>query len=221
MTVFDAALLVVLLLLLPARALWRSLREEARPEPVAAKYRRTILLASALVGALLLIWNGAGRPWPALGLDSPFTAGGLVRLAGSALVLLALAATAGLRKAEVDAETMKRAEAMLPKTRGERAAFVAVMLVVGAGWELLYRGYLLWALEPKLGTIAAVLVASCAYGAAHGYRGRGPFIGAMAGALAFTLAYALTRSLWWLMLLHMGLPLVGLLAGRAAGRSDG
>jgi membrane protease YdiL (CAAX protease family) len=222
MTVFDAALLAALLLLLPAHALWRSLREGAgRPEPVAARYRRTILLGSALVGALLLIWSEAARPWAALGLDRPFTGGGLVRLSVSAFLLLALAAVTQLRKSKVDPATMERVEAMLPKTGGELAVFPVVMLVVGGGWELLYRGYLLWALEPRIGTVAAILVAAAAYGASHGYRGRGPFVGAMAGALVFTIAYALTRSLWWLMLLHMGLLIVGLLARRAAAAGKG
>jgi membrane protease YdiL (CAAX protease family) len=222
MTIFDAALLGVLLLLLPGRALWRSFREEAaRPEPVTAKYRRTLLLASALVGTLLLTWHESARPWALLGLDPPFGTAGLIRLGASVFLLTALAATARRRKAEVDPATMRRAEEMLPKTRGEVAAFLLVMLVVGAGWELLYRGFAIWALEPGLGTVRAVLVAGGAYAVSHGYRGRTQFIGAVAGALAFTLAYVLTRSLWWLMLLHMGLPLVGLMAHRAARPAHG
>ena len=62
--------------------------------------------------------------------------------------------------------------------------------------------------------IHAVAIASAAYGAGHGIGDKRELAGSLAVALLFTTAYALTRSLWWLMLLHAGLPLVGALAGR-------
>lgn len=62
---------------------------------------------------------------------------------------------------------------------------------IGIGWELLYRGFLLLALAPWLGTWGAVVLAAVAYGAAQGYKSPGQ----------------LTGSLWWLMLLHVAMPL--------------
>jgi len=214
MTAFDAALVAVLLLGLPARALWSDLRKGRPAEPKAARYRRTIVLGCALAAWLVALWRLTGRPWALLGLDPPLAGHGLVRLGAVALLLLLLASATLLRKKPADPAALERAAQILPSGRGELPGFLLTILVAAIGWELLYRGFLLWALEPLLGTAGAVLAAAAAYGAGHGYKGRGPFLGAIAGAFVFALAFALTRSLWWLMLLHAGLPLVGLLAGR-------
>ena len=86
-------------------------------------------------------------------------------------------------------------------------------VVVGFAWELLYRGYLLWVLAPRLGIPLAVLLAAAAYGAAHGYKTPKQFAGSLASALVFTLADVVSHSLWWLMLVHAGLPVLLVLAG--------
>jgi membrane protease YdiL (CAAX protease family) len=70
------------------------------------------------------------------------------------------------------------------------------------GWEILYRGFLLWFLSPYIGIAGAICLASFAYGLARGYQGRRQLVGSIASAFAFTVAFAITRSLWWLMLLH-------------------
>lgn len=216
MTIIDDALLLILLIGLPARALWGDLRRQRPPShtPKLARYGRTILMGGALAGAVIALWLESGRAWRSLGFDPPFTPAGLARLAVAGALLLALAA-ARSRKGEVDPKTMKRAAEMMPEGRAETAAFIPFVLVVGCGWELLYRGYALWVLEPRIGTVTAVAVAAAAYAAAHGYKGRREFIGSLVAAFAFTIAYALSRSLWWLMLLHAGVPVVGLLAMRA------
>jgi membrane protease YdiL (CAAX protease family) len=111
---------------------------------------------------------------------------------------------------------------MVPRTRRDMVTFVALMLLLGAGWELLYRGYLMLVLAPLLGTTGAVIVAVVAYGAAHGYKTRGQFIASIVSAFLFTLGYVLTHSLWWLIVIHILLPLYGTASGyitlRAAGR---
>jgi membrane protease YdiL (CAAX protease family) len=92
--------------------------------------------------------------------------------------------------------------------------------VAGVAWEVLFRGYLLWALTPRVGIVGAVFVASVAYGVAHGYKSPRQFTSSLVSALLFTIAYALTHSLWWLMLIHGGLPvMVGLIHG--GGRTSG
>jgi membrane protease YdiL (CAAX protease family) len=42
--------------------------------------------------------------------------------------------------------------------------------MLGAGWELLYRGFLLLVLTPSIGAWGAVAVSGLSYGAAHGYK---------------------------------------------------
>jgi membrane protease YdiL (CAAX protease family) len=100
------------------------------------------------------------------------------------------------------------AAALLPQTGAEFCPFLVMSVVLGAGWELLYRGYLLWWLEPRVGMAGAILVAAAAYGVGHGFTNIRQFAGSLLAALVFTVAYAATQSLWWLMLIHVGLPLL-------------
>jgi membrane protease YdiL (CAAX protease family) len=106
-----------------------------------------------------------------------------------------------------DAQTIT----LFPRAPGEWPAFAAFALTVGCGWEVLYRGYLLWILAPWIGTLGAVAAASAAYGLAHGVADWRRTVGSLVAAALFTTGYAITRSLWWLMLLHTGLPILGAL----------
>jgi len=100
----------------------------------------------------------------------------------------------------------------LPQDRDETRAYLAFTPFAGFGWEILYRGFLLWWLAPLVGIIAAVSISSLAYGLAHGWQSQAQGIGSIVSAFLFTIGYALTGSLWWLIAIHTALPLVGLLA---------
>jgi membrane protease YdiL (CAAX protease family) len=104
---------------------------------------------------------------------------------------------------------------LLPRTSTELAAFIAFTLVAGCSWELLFRGYLMWALPPHLGLVGSVVVAATAYGVAHGYTNIRAFAASLASALLFTIAFAATKSLWWLMVVHCGLPLIAAMMAQA------
>lgn len=109
---------------------------------------------------------------------------------------------------------------MLPRTAVELRWATVFVVAAGTGWEILYRGFLLWVLIPLIGVVGAVCVAAIAYGLAHGFKSRGQLIGSLGMSFAFTVAFALTGSLWWLMLLHVfaGAPLVW--SGRRARRNQ-
>lgn len=211
----DTALAILLLLVVPARALWRERTGRAATAEKATRYRATIALVGALVAVLAIDWVAAARPVGALGLGTPVTAPALAGL-GVAAVLLVLLAVVARRQRDRPLQAASAARpALLPDTPAERRLFVLLAIAVGFGWELLYRGFLLFALAPRVGTIGAVVVAALAYAVAHGFRGRRAFAASLASAFVFTIGYAVTGSLWWLILLHTGLPLVGLMAGRA------
>lgn len=99
---------------------------------------------------------------------------------------------------------------MLPQDSKEKTWFVIFSVVIGFAWELLYRGYLLWILTPQVGVVIAVSIAAISYGLAHGYQNKKQIIGSIIAAFVFTIAFALTNSLWWLILIHSALPLMGL-----------
>ena len=101
---------------------------------------------------------------------------------------------------------------LLPESARDIRLFMLFVLMVGFGWEVLYRGFLLLYLPPHIGLPGAVVTAALAYGLAHGIKSRGQVIGSIIAAFAFTIGYVLTQNLWWLIILHVGLPLIGLAA---------
>jgi membrane protease YdiL (CAAX protease family) len=210
----QPALALYLVLILPGMQLWRSLRpstgpKRPRPQRYLSSIREIVLLLLAL--AVVCWWSG--YPPAALGLAAP--AGiGLWLLAATAVALLVLYYFGAMRTHKMKPD--KRAEAVekirheegMPRTPEEMRLFAVLVLCIGGGWEVLYRGFLTLALTPWIGVWGAVVVAAVAYGVAHGYQNPKQLILSIVMALLFTTGYVLTNSLWWLMLLHAGLPLI-------------
>jgi membrane protease YdiL (CAAX protease family) len=211
----DVILLVCLLLVVPVLQVWRSRTETRRPpERRSARYTRAMLGALALAALLAGDWIAGHRSLADLGLDWPISRAGMIGLVIAVALLVALLAASRMAMQPAEPERAAKAEhaaALLrPETVGELRLFLLFVAVVGVMWELLYRGYLLWALTPALGAIGAVIVAALAYGLAHGVKSGSQFAASLGSAFAFTIGYALTHSLWWLIVLHIGLPLPGL-----------
>ena len=201
--------------------MWRSLAWRGKPpEPRLSRYLRSVVMALALDALLLVDWLTGGRTAVALGLAFPVPWAGVVGIGvaacGLLILYLAMLARDRSKSAPNDADL-----SLFPTTAFEMAAFVPFSLINGCSWELQFRGYLLWFLQPRIGLLLAVLLAAAAYGVAHGYRNSRMFVGGLVSALIFTAAYAATRSLWWLMIVHSGLPLLGAFAVRAQRRALG
>jgi membrane protease YdiL (CAAX protease family) len=173
-------------------------------------YLHSMLIALVLVGALAVQWRLTERPLSSLGLGVPVSAPALAGLGIALCVLIGLAVVIIVRPQ--GERTDHAVKEIVPQTRAEMIVFIAFSLAMGCAWELLYRGYLLWFLPARLGLPASVLVAALAYGLAHGFKSVKAFAASLIAALAFTVAFALTKSLWWLMLLHSGLPFLLILA---------
>jgi membrane protease YdiL (CAAX protease family) len=210
----ELALALYLVLIFPGWQLWRSLRpptgpKRPRPQRYLSSIRDIVLLLLAL--AAVCWWNG--YPPAALGLAAP-TGIGLWLLAATAVALIVLYYFGAMRTHKIN--PAKRTEALekirheegMPRTPEEMRLFVLLVLCIGGGWEVLYRGFLMLALTPWIGVWGAVVVAAVAYGVAHGYQNPKQLSLSIVMALLFTTAYVLTNSLWWLMLLHAGLPLM-------------
>lgn len=211
-----------LVLYVPVRQIWKSLGAK---KPVAAalkaeRYWRSVRWAGALLLALAGVTAYAGRSLADLGLDFPVSAAGQWGLAAMGVLILAGGVVVFMVEKTLNAETFAEFTAktgdndLMPRAGTDVLPFVVMMVALGAAWELLYRGFLMLVLAPLTGTAGAVLLAAVAYGAAHGYSSRGQFIGSIVCAFLFTIAYVLTGSLWWLMVLHIGVPLFGLVSTR-------
>jgi membrane protease YdiL (CAAX protease family) len=223
-TVLDLALLAYLLIVLPGLQLHASLGAVKSERTRLSRYIVTSLRIFVLLALLATDWWWMGRSAAALGIGTPVNALGQLGLAADFVLVVGCALYAWrmsrrdpskLAKQRVDLE----GEKLFPETPVETAWLVAMMLLIGAGWELLYRGYLIWALAPAAGIAGAVIVASLAFGVGHGFQSWSRFLGSIVSAFAFTLAYVLTGSLWWLMIVHIVLPLFGLASYRIAARA--
>ncbi|MBD8545484.1 CPBP family intramembrane glutamic endopeptidase [Sphingomonas sp. CFBP 8760] len=204
----DIALAAFLLIGIPMLVVWRE-RSGIRRSRI-ARYRSAVLMISGCLSVLALQWAFANRNASALGLRLPPTKLGWICLLGAAL-LMATLAVAARRKEDVSA---KDADDPFPQTTVERAGYILFAFAAGSGWEILYRGFLLWFLIPLVGIVAAIGLAVLAYGVAHGIKDRRMLMASIASALVFTTAYGVTHEILWLMLIHTGLPLIALMAPR-------
>lgn len=212
----DIVLMVCLILILPAWQVRRSLRKS--PSAITSRgtrYWQAILRISLLLLLLAVDWWSSARPLSLLGFDMPLSARGQLGLGIAAVLIIGLLVgdliSSRRQKDEKRAAHRARFESsdFLPRNSAEFRGFSVLAIMIGAGWEILYRGFLLFSLTPLVGTIGAVCIAALAYGLAHGFQSRGQFFGSIISAFLFTIAYALTLSLWWLMLLHAFMALFG------------
>jgi membrane protease YdiL (CAAX protease family) len=210
----EIALAFYLVFILPGMQLRRSLRPVEGPKRSRTqRYLSTIRQIALLLLALAAVcwWNGYTPA--ALGLSAPTAGPALWSLTGVAIALPVLHFVGKMFENKMDPAKRAAAQGKIlanqgfPRTPAELRLFILLMLFVAVGWELLYRGFLMLALTPLIGTWGAVAVAAVAYGAGHGYQGAKPFAGAIVSALLFTVGYVLTDSLWWLMLVHFAMPM--------------
>lgn len=225
---FELLFAFYLVVVMPARALWRSLRPRTgKPAlPPLRSYWRQCRHVGLLLAVLLAIAWQAGRSLGELGLDIPLSTPGLFGLCAAAGIFLALHVGGLVMERRMTPEA-KAAQARKmagddsfpwPSTPVETAAFVACVTLMCVAWELLYRGFLLLVLAPRFGLAPAIVAAAVAYGVAHGYKNRAQFLMSIVSAFLFTLGYAWTHSLWWLIVIHVVFPLAGCWGVRKARR---
>lgn len=210
MPMLDLILCVLLLLVVPADALTRSRCESEPGQSRTARYARSAVMIAALLLLLAADWWWTGRSAESLGLGAPTGWAALGGLVAAAALLLGVALAS--RRLSPDRPRPDQ----LPVTPAERRGFAAFAIAAGFGWETLYRGFLLTVLAPVIGTAGAIAASAAAYGAAHGLKSAQQATASLTSALAFTIGYAATGNLWWLILLHTGLPLTALVAARPA-----
>ncbi len=139
-------------------------------------------------------WIALARPWSALWLLPPRG----WRLAVGILGVLAVAAlwSSQARKlARLNAERRAALRArsahllpLAPHTPREYGWWLCVSITAGICEELLYRGFLVWALQPWVGLWLAAVLSVVVFGAAHGYQGKDVVRPAVVGALLQGLA---------------------------------
>lgn len=205
----DLLLAATLLFGMPIRALLRGDSTTKAQVDKRKRYRKSMMIIAILLMVLLVDWVSSSRGFTQLGLAAPTThsaiAGCLVAVSAPIILFLALIMKSNVQKA---AKPHDLADTILPESPDELRYFVICTIVSGFGWEVLYRGFLLFWLSPIIGLAPAVAASSIAYGLSHGCKTMAQTIGSLVSALLFTTGYAATGSLWWLIILHIALPLI-------------
>ena len=216
MTLWDHLYSVIVFIVIPVYV-WRSYESwladvGARGEPArVAGYRETIVIWVLAVLALAGLWIGTGREWSELGLRlSDPSRFGLGAALGLAIVVLIwwqlrvlLNRVLGDTVSRDDLRSqMGQAEAMIPGTRRELAWFRLMSLNAGITEELVFRGFLLWYLEPYVGLPLAVVLAIVLFALAHSYQGFRQLPGIAIAAGLMVALYLLSGSIWLPMLVH-------------------
>ncbi len=196
----------------------RTIRS-GRTDPRLPVYREIIGQLWVMTWVIAALWARADRPWSALGLVLPtgWRLGLTAALVLATLALHALRARSIARLDPVRLERLRSSEASLiafaPHTRAEYAWFQAVAVTAGMCEELIYRGFLVWALRPWLTLWRAALASVVSFAFAHAYEGRRAAVSVgILGAIFAALAI-LTGSILPGMVLH---ALVDHLSSRAS-----
>lgn len=158
----------------------RFKRQLAQGVPDARRnwYRGTLIGEWVLTAVTLALWSRAGRPWRALGLEPPID-WRLYVGAALALVVVAMLLRQNTKVRALPPDRLQRlapkfsaVEFIIPRSAREYRWFQAVSWTAGICEEVLYRGFLTWVVAAYLGTAAAVLIASAAFGLGHAYQGK-------------------------------------------------
>ncbi|WP_081804298.1 CPBP family intramembrane glutamic endopeptidase [Dyella jiangningensis] len=172
--------LVAVALLADHFVIWPRFVRSSRAEPQLARlalWKSWMGMLWVLSLAAALLWIYLHRPWDLMGLHLP-TGWRIWTSAGAVLAVVALYAPtisklcriSAERKAALRTRFGDHAE-MLPETQRELAWFIALSLTAGFCEELIFRGYLIWALHTVVGLCAAAALSCLVFALAHSYQG--------------------------------------------------
>ena len=176
---------------------FRDAVSSGAPDARTSAYRRVLVGEWGFAVIAIALWLTARRPLPALGLSAPGgwrLAVGLVL--ATAVVVLAVLQIASVARATAEQRVALRPRLgelafMLPHTAEEQRWFMALSITAGICEELLYRGYLVWVLQPWLGLYGAMFAGVVLFGLGHSYQGRrGMLRATLAGAAMATIVLA-------------------------------
>lgn len=174
-------------------------------------YLKTLYMLWGPTLCIVGFWFASGRAFEALGLSITPTLSGAIGL-GVALLLTALLSAQvyqAKNNKDVAAKFMKElarspsVEKILPKTEADYRLFKGLSITAGLTEEILFRGYLIWALSFWMESWLAALLSLAAFVLAHLYQGTTEAIVKVTitgGAL--TLLYLLSGSLVPAIILH-------------------
>lgn len=191
---------------------------QGRSRPLLQRYRQTMLMLWSATALVLVAWIGAGRPLADLGLRVGDDLWFIAALGAAALGgLLYGSQVFALRASAKDRAALRRmlaqqpgVDTAMPKTAAEMRSFRLVALTAGITEEILFRGFLIWALAHWMPLWGAVALALAIFTLAHLYQETARALAgvAFAGAV-MTVLVLLSGSLLPAIILHAAIDLAG------------
>jgi len=194
MTKADAlyVALIAIGLTIDSFVLWPKFLRRSEAEPARARvwmWSSSIVLLWTLVAAGVALWMLERRSWTELRIVTPHgwrilgTIGLLLTVAifyARSIVTITRARRAN-KRIKLAGDAARRA----PYTRPELAWWLALSVSAGCCEEFIFRGYLIWVLQPALGLWFAAAVSLVVFAAAHAYQGAKGVVavGVVGGAL--------------------------------------
>ena len=196
---------------------WRSFTRRRALDETRARHAfwlRIALLLWATSALVLWLWIAHGVPLSSVGFAAPVGWRLWAPLVlGSAVVLLQ--AQGALKVARLAAPGPKLraqlggAEPISPHLASELPAFFGLSLTAGFCEELLFRGFVVWVLQPALGLWIAAALAALLFALGHAYQGVQGVVRTGIIGLVFTAIVLVTRSLWPAIVLHAAIDAMG------------
>jgi membrane protease YdiL (CAAX protease family) len=180
MTRADALYLafIAIGLLIDSLVLWPMFLRRSEADPSRARiwlWSSTIVFLWMLLAPGVALWMLERRSWTELRLVAPHG----WRILGTIGLVLAVAiyyarpvaAIARARRSNKRIKVPKDAARRAPHTRGDLAWWMALSVSAGFCEEFVFRGYLIWVLQPALGLWFAAAASLIVFAAAHAYQG--------------------------------------------------
>jgi len=206
--------------------------EEIRDDPnIRTKsYNLSLLELWGLTIAILLVWGIAERSFEALGFQYVPSLAMLV-VWGVALFGLGYSAWQ-LYGVHTNQETRQNiakqlrdvgemTQLLMPKTNREYWHSMLLAVTAGITEEVIFRGYLIWALGLFVPIWAASILSVCVFVFLHLYQKTAGLIQVTAFAVVATIMYIACGSLWPVIILHIGIDVLNIsLARRVWQKAD-
>ena len=170
--------LIAIGLLIDSLVLWPSFLRRSESEPARARvwlWSTWIALLWTLVAGGAALWTLDGRSWTALKFVAPHGWGilGMIGLLLAVAIFYArrVAAIGRARRSNKRIKFPKDVARRAPHTRAELAWWMALSASAGFCEEVIFRGYLIWVLQPILGLWLAAAASLIVFALAHAYQG--------------------------------------------------
>jgi membrane protease YdiL (CAAX protease family) len=212
MTAADAlyVALIVIGLSVDSLVLWPKFLRRSEADPARARvwlWSNSIVFLWGLVAPGVALWMLDRRSWTMVKLVAPhgWSILGTIGLLLAVVIFYArpVAVIARARRANKRIKFPKGAARRAPHTRAEFAWWMALSVSAGFCEEFIFRGYLIWLLQPMLGVWFAAAAALILFAVAHAYQGATGVVAAGIVGGLFTLIVLVLGSLVSAIAVHM------------------